>query len=1124
LVSLSIGSGLLAQESSPSLDSATKPAARIDLFAIGYHAPSRTDRLSDDEASVSVDFVDADHVLLTFDPKKLMHRLPGCPPDHQDRLIRAAIVELPGGKVVKEADWYLHDRRRYLWPLSPGKFLLRKLNDLYVVDSSLRETLLLSSPKDLLWVTVTPDGGQIVVETAAEPRLAKDPKLQPSAAPAMPKFVAQFLDANTLAPKRTLPLNQIVTLNGTSTGYVDLVRKGDIWLIRFGPTPAKRHNIARVRSHTVPSILYSSNNSLVVGRCPAPNCDYSVTAFTVSGHRLWQQHWSRYRTFPAVTRNADNSRFGVSSLRFADAALAAKPGKLPDEDDAFEPDISQLDVFEQQIQILETASGNPVLSVTVSPAVMSGQNFSLSPDGGHLVVLNGSAMELFDLPLPAEQELEKFSALKADVQDLYALGSSPDSSSPADDTSGNPNLGASTAEGAQPSENRDPSIPTADADISNRPSSSAGGSSEVSSPEVSSGGQKDPNSPPVTTNETNPPAPTGPVPTFRVSTKAVVVDVVVTDSKGHPVKGLVQQDFHLAEDGKPQDLHSFREFTGNDDQPKTATSPPAPQSLPAAVPAKPSANFFSNDTRVAESGSVTMILFDLLNTPLQDQVFARQQLLKFLQSKPKNSQLALCTLSGGASSGATSHLRLIQGFTADETLLLAAARGKKALPKNVRWQVSASGTENSVDRVASLAQSGETSGFQGLSAVLQSMQAEQQVTDTDERAGITLESMMLLSRYLSGIPGRKNVVWLSGSFPISISATTNSGNPALDNPNYTYKIKLVTNLLAEAQIAVYPVDVRGLLGGGLAADNSGGMGGPTTVAPVDFSASSVIAPTPNIPQDMQSLAREAAERDTLTQFATATGGKAFYNSNGIREAIETAVEQSSNYYTLSYRPTNKLYDGKFRKIKVMLSEKGYTLHYRQGYYADDSNTIAKDAELSRRTRAVAMQHGSPQSRQLLFSARVVPVGGKKKVDRTTLGDVLVPSKTSAPSEAVEVQHYSIDYSFEGSELRFVPLANANYRNVVTLMATSFDREGQMLTGMSNVGTSDLEPAVYQKVIAGEFSVHQEADVPVEAASLRLGIQDQMTNHIGTVEIPLPVPPAPNSPRGARNTLPEIEPD
>jgi hypothetical protein len=92
-----------------------------------------------------------------------------------------------------------------------------------------------------------------------------------------------------------------------------------------------------------------------------------------------------------------------------------------------------------------------------------------------------------------------------------------------------------------------------------------------------------------------------------------------------------------------------------------------------------------------------------------------------------------------------------------------------------------------------------------------------------------------------------------------------------------------------------------------------------------------------------------------------------------------------------------------------------------------------------------------------------------------------------------------------------------------LMVTSFDHEGQMLTGLTNLGTSDLEPASYKRVIAGDFGIHLEADVPAEAASLRLGVQDQMNNHLGTIEIPLPVPPAHDS-RRVRASLPEIEPD
>jgi hypothetical protein len=91
------------------------------------------------------------------------------------------------------------------------------------------------------------------------------------------------------------------------------------------------------------------------------------------------------------------------------------------------------------------------------------------------------------------------------------------------------------------------------------------------------------------------------------------------------------------------------------------------------------------------------------------------------------------------------------------------------------------------------------------------------------------------------------------------------------------------------------------------------------------------------------------------------------------------------------------------------------------------------------------------------------------------------------------------------------------------MVTSFDREGKMLTGVSGAGTREVQAAAYEKLMAGEFGIQQEIDVPVEAASLRIGIQDQMSNRLGTVDIPLPVPPDPEL-RSVRNALPEIEPD
>jgi VWFA-related protein len=1117
---------LRAQDTSSPLGPATQPALQIELSAIGYRQPSRMDRLSEDEPSVSLDFVDADHLLLVFDRKKLFQRLPECPPEHRDRLMHAVILELPSGKVVKQADWYLHDRRRYLWPLgqgpfSPGDFLLRKGNDLYLLDASLHEKLLLHSPKALLWVSVTPDASEIVTETAIAPDATNDSSPRPATAPAGPRFVAQFLDAKTLAPRRTLTLNEIVKVTGTSAGYADLVHKDDIWLLRFGPTPAQRRNIARVRSRTVPSVLYSSDHSLLIGRCPSPNCDYSVTAFAVTGRRLWQQHWTRYRSSPAIARSADNSRVAVSTLRLAVDPAAAAHLALDDPDDPFQPEISQGNAFQQEVQVLETASGNALLSVAVNPAAMAGQNFTLSSDGRHLAVLRGSGLGLFNLPPASREEQIKFSALKSDVPDLYTVESMPDNSPPADGAAESDAADAASsvaddsANSSAEKENEPGPTPEAADTSPDAPAAVANNTASASFAATATESKTE-----VTTSE--------PATTFKVAAKAVVVDVVVTDSKGHPVKGLRQQDFHLAEDGNAQDISYFRE-SGDAEAPSVETpsqpiaagrfvSGTAPALAPS--PAKLSANVFSNHARSGQPGAGTMILFDTLNTPSQDQASARQQLIKFLQSKPKDSQFALCTLGGGASP-----LRLIQGFTVDDTVLLAAAKGGKGSPKVVRWKASASGTENSVGIVGILAQGGRSSGFQNLLSALQGMQDEQRVTDTDARVGITTDAMMSLARYLSGIPGRKNLVWLSGSFPMSVLAAYHSGAPALDNPNYAYKIKRLTNLLAEAQVAVYPVDVRGLAGDGSGADSAGTMGGPPPIQDSVGAGRLILSPSASIPQAMQVAGQQEAERATLMEFATATGGTAFLNTNGISEAIATANEQGSDYYTLSYSPTNKRFDGKLRKIKVGLAETGCRLHYRQDYFADGTHSAAKEAEMARLTRATAMQYGSPPSRQLQFSANVVPVGSKQKMDPAKIGEVLLAStqQPSLPAQ-VEVQRYSVDYSFRGAELHFVPLKNQNYRNTLILMVASFDREGRMLTGISDLAASELEPEVYKTVITGELAGRQELDVPVEAVFMRLGIQDQMSSHLGTIDIPLPVPPPPAARRRRKNPLPAIEPD
>jgi VWFA-related protein len=1090
-----------AENSVAATRSLAEPAAEINLSAIGYRGFAGMARLAS-QANLSLDFLDSTHVLVTFNAKKLLQRLPDCPPTHQDRLLHAAILELPSGKVVKQTDWYLHDNRRYLWSLGSGRFLLRKLNTLYVVDSSLQEKALLTSPKEFLWLTVTPDGKQIIAETADDaPR--KKPKSDE--AKAQQKVKIDFLDVATLAVQRTIRSEGIVTLEGTSSGFADVSHNisGKVWLIRFGPNSRQRENIARVRSRCIPDVFYSSASTLLIGRCSPSGPDYSVSAFTVTGHHLWHQHWNTTRYVPKIGHSDDGSRFAVSTLtRVQPPTTAAAADSDEETDDA---DYG----LEQGIQVFDTASGTAVLSLKVSPVVLSAQNFSLSPDGTRLVVLNDSSLKLYDLPAMSEEDRAGSSAVNADVPGLYMASSGSEIQVAANQE--DPAFGAVEAvpdsvDATQPREEN--KVPPVKADLSPAPKIQP-----VTNSDASLNKNADPS-----------------VVTFKSSSRIVVVDVVVTDQEGKPVTGLRAEDFRVAEDGKPQNISNFE---AADSETPPAPAKAAPGAAPEAPPQLPP-NVYTNNAPnkgkpAAESRSATLILLDLLNTPVPDQAYAREQLIKFLNGHPTGGPFALCTLS--------SNLRLIQGFTQEENLLIAAVNGKKGGVKSNPWQ-NDTGLAREIQFRKDLSLLDSNAQF--TEQLLQQQQDEQVAHNADMRMRFTLDAFAQLSRYLSGIPGRKNVIWLSGAFPINIFP-----NPSLIEQtgvlrNYTADIKKATNLLAEAHIAVYPVSLKGAhtqpmfnasnngtyqppqVAGSLAPSGPGGAGNPALAN----RAASLAMPSRMDDETRQFREADSSEEASMDQVAADTGGKAFHSTNGIEDAIATAADQGAHYYSLSYSSNNRKYDGGFRKIKVALEQKGYHVAFRQGYYAVDPNAPIKETnDPARRIGVAAMQQGSPESHQIVFAVRVLPIGKPKKVDAAVAGLAATPpKKKNGPAGPVEMQHYGIDYAVDPAHLLFTETTAGLYHGVVDFMVTAFNDDGRLVASMASMAASDLRPANYQSVMAGGFRLHQELDVPVEAVALRLGVEDGTSNHIGTLEVPLPVPVPPEQPRAVVRSLPEIEPD
>jgi VWFA-related protein len=384
--------------------------------------------------------------------------------------------------------------------------------------------------------------------------------------------------------------------------------------------------------------------------------------------------------------------------------------------------------------------------------------------------------------------------------------------------------------------------------------------------------------------------------------------------------------------------------------------------------------FFTNWTPTPPNNAVNILLLDTLNTPLQDQSFVHDQLKQYLKTTKPGARIAIF--------GLTTRLNLLQGFTSDPELLKTAINQKKlqASPLLDDPVGGGNGLQPLSDTVSSF---GNASEIADILTNLKQFDAEQQSFQFQLRARYTLDALNQLARYLSGIPGRKNLIWFSGSFPINILPDGDLQDPFED------EFRDTTNLLTLNQVAVYPVDARGLMVSPIFnAANSGSQYGR------DRTAASK--------EEAKFFQQTAAEHATMLKMAEQTGGKAFINTNGLSQAVASAIDAGSNYYTLAYSPTNTKWNGTFRKIQVNLQQRGYTLSYRRGYYADDPDGPTKHYGATTTTPTTkpadpmnaAMMRGGPDPTQIIRrSAFYLPaLPQKTSLQRATFSILISKSK------------------------------------------------------------------------------------------------------------------------------------
>ena len=578
--------------------------------------------------------------------------------------------------------------------------------------------------------------------------------------------------------------------------------------------------------------------------------------------------------------------------------------------------------------------------------------------------------------------------------------------------------------------------------------------------------------------------------TLKVSSRAVLVDVIVTDHDGNPVKGLKREDFTVLEQGNPQAISFFEEHTTQD---------LARRSQKLEFPTLPS-NVFTNYSPLPTPPAVNVLLLDALNTPMDDQMWLRRSARRYLKTLKPGTRLAIFVMG--------MRLSFVEGFSDDPALLAMALGYRKNDKAEVAFMLQSMGELDAQNSLVALMVAQEDQGNsplppvspESVAAFQQFLQETRYALDSDREAR-TLSNLNQLATFLGGFPGRKNVIWMSGAFPLDLFGQTQM--------RFDDAIKTTVSLLSAARVAVYPVDARGTtVQQFFTAEN---VLDPTVTAPWQL-----IGPTPavtaNSPDSGQgafagALTKESEQRgnsnSTMDMLAEQTGGKAFYNQNDLTSIIGKVIGSSADFYTLAYAPSDTKMDGGFRDISIKVGEGNYKLSYRRGYFARDSDlpgaagSIQKDAAQQAsqdpthiNPLAPFMAFGMPQTQQILYKTLIQH------------GDPKADASDQASEMKGATDRYTVNFAVNLNDIGLEIGADGIRRDRLNISLIVYDHYGQVVTHEEHLVELNVKPSVYPIFQKNGVQLHGAVNVPRGDYWLRTGIYDERTRKVGTMEVPL----------------------
>ena len=494
----------------------------------------------------------------------------------------------------------------------------------------------------------------------------------------------------------------------------------------------------------------------------------------------------------------------------------------------------------------------------------------------------------------------------------------------------------------------------------------------------------------------------------RTNVHMVEVSIVATDTKGAPATGLEANDIRVWDNGKEQTVASFRSVSS------------ATPSTMMALPPGTFSNRIGDSSQIgkgAQPQTLLIVLLDAKNTKFRYQATVREAVEKVLGQKPPEQRIALYALGA--------RLDALHDFSADKESLLAKLHEYRG-------------------EVPQYDDSIYDFGFAEMRRYPRSWYPPPAAQAAIDRTRIleTLKALEAIATHMKGVPGRKNLLWISGGIARAVDGMgqrTGTGQISRRSPYYEDlgpEMKHAVAALSDANVVVYTVDARGLPAG-----------------------------------EKSKIGDVVINIDAMREIADATGGKAFYNNNDLALGVRSALEDSREVYELTYSPEPMVANGTYHAIRLVSSRPGVQVRYRQGYNAPGKDETGGADTGDRLTELVS----SP-------------------LDASEIG--ITASLESAAGLSLHIVVH-----VDPADVNLSP-NGGTWSGALRLEAMQLGANGELLGGIQQTAELNLEAATYHRALQQGLPIDMKFQRATDAVAVRIGVVDERGDRVGSVSVAL----------------------